>query len=273
MTDERFYSVTTVIKGGVPNDALMYWAVNQTADYAVNEREGWVPLAELNPDAAKRLLKGSRFEKSGSAAARGTDLHGFAEAWVKGAPLPDLDDNLTRYADQFKRFLDDFTPEYEMVEASVYNRTYNYAGTLDAIATIGGVRFVLDYKTTDRPPTAKTRPPYADVALQLAAYAHAEWVGLTPTRRDDGRGQRFYKWSDDIDQGAPMIPVEAGGVIVISPYDYRLVTVRINPFEDDQGGTHDAWKAFLYAREVFRWNNATSKLVLGDVLKPEEAVA
>jgi hypothetical protein len=274
--DEKFYSVTTILNGGVPKgEALTRWVINQTIDFAINRRKMWNQILDDDPsaeDEVRTLMRQARWKTTGKAMARGTDLHNFAEAWVKGLPLRTLDPEIQPYANQFQKFCDEFQPEFKAAEASVYNHTYGYAGTLDTILNIAGTDLLVDYKTTGKDPTANSRPPYPEVSLQLAAYRHAEWIAVTPTRRIDGRAAgRYYLWDDQQDRGEPMPAVDGAACLMISPYDYRLVTIRTEPFEDDRGETHDPWKTFLFAREIFRWAETSSRLVIADNVRPETA--
>lgn len=253
MSDElRLWGVTTLIKLGVPNEALTHWAANTTAEYAVNEREGWLPLAERDPEAAYELLRKCRFRSSGKAKDRGTSLHDYAEQRALGV-TPDVPEGLEEYVVHIDRFLDEHKPKFLLAEAPVYNLTLGYAGTLDAVVEIDGKTCVLDMKTTDKLPDARSRPPYSDIALQLVAYARAEQVGLTPPQQRQYYGRRYYVVTDDIPM-EPMPKVDGALALVISPVDYRLLAVRI----DDE-----VWQGFKAAREVARWSAHTSKNVLG----------
>ena len=55
-----------------------------------------------------------------------------------------------------------------MTETNVYNDTWTYAGTTDLVAWIGGLVHLVDYKTSG--------DLYREVALQLSAYKHGEFV-------------------------------------------------------------------------------------------------
>ena len=126
----------------------------------------------------------------------------LAEKYVRGEEL-ELDvpiDGTDGYLRQFVRFLADFSPEYLMVEATVYRDKPRYAGTLDAIVEIPGMgTFILDIKTGGVWPEA---------ALQLAAYANADYAILGPP----------YRQVD--------IPHIDGGLILqLKPRKYELVPV------------------------------------------------
>lgn len=251
----RLYSVTSILKA-LPKEALRYWAVNLTARYAVEERDVWLPLAERDPEKAIKLLKDAQWDTSKKASERGVDLHRYAEDYVKGKPVPTIDEGHEPYAKAWLQFLRDFRPIFHLAEAPVYSMTYHYAGTLDAIVEIGGRRYVLDYKTTDK---LEGGPPYPDTALQLAAYGRAEFVGFNAARETKVNGRRYYLFDPDDPSHEPMPEVDAGLILVVRPGSYNLVPVSID---------EDVFESFLYVREVFRWQVETSKRVLGPELKP-----
>ena len=237
---EKFHSVTKIIGGGIPKPALINWAKKFTAEYACDN------LAQLNAllapngegvvdrDGAVDWLKGAAFRDRDRKADLGTYVHNATEAYVLGKPFPAWPPLVKPRMLAFERFLARYEPTYEATEASVYNRTEKYAGTLDAILMIGrgphaGRRFVGDTKTGGK-------SIYPEVALQLAAYRYAEFIGLP-----DGSEKE-------------MTPVD-GAVALHLPEsgDFDLIQVDAGP---------DVFRAFLYVREVFRFTSETAKTVL-----------
>lgn len=251
----RLYGVTTLLNAGLPKPALTGWAAKVTAEYAVENAE-WIADSVRAGKSAEILdqIKKARFRKTKEAQARGTDVHAAAEALNLGQ-TPDVAEHIKPYVEWYRAFLDDHAPVFEAAEAPVYSIEWGYAGTLDAIAVIDGRRCVLDVKTTDKRPDGSdgARPPYPEVALQLAAYAHAEGVGIDPIR-EMGSGRRRYYVLDDPDKLEPMPEIAGAFALVISPYDYELVPVAID---------ESVWQAFLHVREVARWSIETSRMVLG----------
>lgn len=287
---EAFYSVTTIIGGGVPKylsawaaksvaelvlddllasaphsrarAAIRRWAAAGRADLAEKQAAGL--LTSLKPakiaplEYAGRWLKGTPDRIRDAAGQKGIDFHDEAErqillaanltgdAWSEGDALPAWPEHLTNHRASFLRFLKDWHPVYQMTEASVFNRREAYAGTLDAVVDLkveslvavlvdrqvpiplwlhhlrrDGADFatlVLDYKSGN--------DVYPEVALQLAPYARAEFVGLA-----DGRTE-----------GGP--PVIHGGLVLhVTERGYRLRLVDIGD---------PSFAAFLHAREIFR---------------------
>jgi hypothetical protein len=254
--------VTTLIKGGLPSPALTYWAAKATAEFAVANHRTLSQMVEAvklkkdesgflrvsDPDAIQSAidwLKGSPWRERDRKADVGTALHAIAEAHVLGKDMPKVADELAGYVASFSAFIEDWKPRFELAEASVYNRTLKYAGTLDAIAEIDGLgvkptRLLLDYKTTGS-------GVYPEAALQLAAYRNAEFIGMP-----DG-------------SEAPMPAVDGAAVIWIRPDGYDFIPVVTDEV---------VFKSFRYTMEVFRWAEEISKSAIGQPLptpKKEEA--
>ncbi len=252
MSDLNLYSVTTLIKEGLgTGSGLVYWNARTPVAWAAENLNAFTELVKVDRDQAVKTAMDARWAKSGQAAARGTDLHTAAEQLALGQ-TPDVEDHIRPYLDQYVAFLERHEPEFLMSEAPVYNVSHHYAGTCDGIMRFGGQTVIFDIKTTDKTLDAKSRPPYPEVALQLAAYANAELVGLLSEKREVNR-RRYYVYSPD-QQHEPMPPVDGGVCIVVSPYDCRVVPIRIDA---------EVWRAFLHVRECARWQIDISGRVIG----------
>lgn len=242
--NENYWSVTTIIGGGIPKPALLPWGIKMVAEGAVEMIESLPAMVAQDPDAAIRFLKGLPYAKRDAAGDLGTLVHAAAEAYSLGQPFPPWTETVEPCMQSFVRFLDDYQPVFHATEASVYNRTQRYAGTLDTIATLrlplheGPFKGILDVKTG--------KGVYPEVGLQLAAYRHAEFIGLP-----DG-------------SEAEMPEVDGGLCLHLTPTGYRLIEVRCD---------ETVFQSFLYAREVFRFLEETSKTILGAEYLPtvEEA--
>ncbi len=252
----RLWSVTTLIKMGLgTSDALVNWAVNTTAEFAIDKHKAW---AELDRDDALDLIKRARYRKSGAAMARGTNLHKAAESLALGVTPPDVDKVTRPYVEQYQRFLEDHQPTFLMAEAPVYNPDLGYAGTLDSILQIDGQVVVGDTKTTEHAIDAgRSRPPFPETALQLVAYRRATQVGVLSEQRY-ASGKRYYLFDPDA-QHQPMPETDGAVVIVISPFDYQVIPVRT----DDT-----VWRAFRHVMEAARWQVETSRNVVGPPITP-----
>lgn len=263
-TVQRLWSVTSLIKLGLgTSDPLVNWAVRTTAEYAVDQQEGWAPLARADRDAAIKVLTDARWNSSKKAAARGTDVHKAAEAMALGNEPPPIDDIIFPYVEQYRRWLDRFQPEFLMAEAPVYNPTFGYAGTSDGICAIDGAQVVFDLKTTPHAPdSGRSRPPFPEVALQMCAYARAEYVGLMSEQRYTG-GKRYYVFNP-AGHHVPLPPVDGALCIVVSPFDCVAVPVRID---------EEVWTAFQYVMQCARWQVDISRNVFGPPISATAAEA
>lgn len=265
--DAEFFSVTTII-GALDKPALIYWSAEQTALAAVHEAEAWQGLAKRSTDDAVEWLKDARFRRPAgarSAAELGTAVHAACEQYALTGIRPAVDAELAPFLDQFDKWLDQFQPEYVATEVTVFNETYGYAGTCDAFLNVGGVRTIVDYKTSAKSFDKQGKPtgPYPEVALQLAAYRHAELAAVWRPRRYEKFRRRFYLLSQtERDLAVPVPEVDTGLVIHISPEHCVAYPVECGP---------DVFDSFLFTQECFRWVNDTSKNVIGRPLEPEVA--
>lgn len=245
---DRFWSVTTILNGGIPKPVLVNWAKKFVAEYAVDHFAALTELVKTGDrEGAVAWLKDSPYRDRDRAADIGTQVHAAAEAHRLGRPMPPWPLEIKPRMEAFAAWMEDFQPRFEAVEASVYHREQHYAGTLDAIVVVGGQRIVLDYKT------ARTGI-YPEVALQLAAYRHAEFIAMpdgteAPMPRTDGAA-------------ALWLPDDPAKTKSGRPYDFIPVLAD-----------RQIYRAFLYAREVYRWADLTSKTVLGAPLHPGLALA
>lgn len=265
---QSLWSVTTIIGNGLPKPAIAGWQAKTIAEYAVaNWRQIGAMLTTVkmravpdagyhiatDPDAVKAAvdwLKGAPWRESERKMNLGSAVHAEAEAVQLGTPRPEPPLTVKRFVESFDHFLEDFNPEIEMTEATVYNLAENYAGTLDTIMTFRwgdlSVRLLGDFKTG--------KGIYPDVALQLSAYEHSESVLL-----DDGTS-------------VPMLPVDGAFALHLREYDPEIPEDRGYSFIPVTTG-QAAWDAFRYVREVMRWMEDTSKHVLSQPITNPEALA
>lgn len=271
----NYWSVTTILKGGLPAPALQHWGMKSVAEYAVaNHKQiaamlGAVTLRRTSglaepslvdrlrglfgageiepvyvvsdPDAVASAidwLKEAPYRESRRKMNIGTAVHGIVEALILGKPTPPPDPELAPFIAQFHAWVKAFKPTFEMSEASVYSDSESYAGTLDIIARVAGRRGLIDAKTG--------KGVYPDAALQMSAYAHADYVGLV-----DGTDHELG-------------PVDFGAVLHLRPDGFAFVPARV----DDE-----VFRSFLFVREVFRWMEETSKTVLSEPFATPESVA
>lgn len=233
--DELFDSVTTILSGGFPKPALVNWAAKSVAEWAVRNQDDWRPIANKDTQAAIDLLKGSPYRERDAAADLGSHVHRAIDAYIVGRPMPEWPLPIRPSMAQFAAFLERFSPTFEASEATVYSRQWGYAGTFDFIATIDGKRVLGDVKTG--------KGVYGEVALQLAAYRNAEFIG----------------GPDGAEHDVPA--VDACVVLHIRPDVYELYPV-------DAGD--EEFKTFLYVAQVRRFVNQRASAVIGAPLNPGE---
>jgi hypothetical protein len=175
--EERFPSVTKVL-GVMNKPALPRWASKSVAEHVAEyvgvtvERDkiGWANIKEYLSDVDS--LKNVPWDYAEKRRDLGSTFHDIAEQYVAGAHIaPEVfADDVRPLVESFLTWCDEFKPEWEAMECGVFNRTHNYAGTMDAIVRVNGRLMVLDYKTS--------KDSYPEHALQLSAYRYAEFLGL-----------------------------------------------------------------------------------------------
>ena len=269
--DIRLWSVTTIIDQSSNKDALINWAAKETAKAAVSGmRSLQAIIADDGPDAAIDWLKGSRFRAGqGQRTAKelGTAIHRACETYALTGVKPTVDAEIAPFLDRFDEWVQSFQPDYKAAEMTVYSPTYGYAGTLDAVLHVGGQRVVADYKTSrdDVDDRGKPKGPWPDVALQLAAYRHAEFAAAWRVRRFEQYRRRYYLLGDNERADAVEIPdVDGGLCLYITPQRCEAHFVRCDA---------EVFEAFLDAVDRSRWALGTlSRSVLGPAISPPVTV-
>lgn len=248
-TGERVKGVTTINSGGLPKPALLNWAGDATAEYAV---DNWDELAKLPYSERLKKIKGGRYEKRDAAANKGSAVHAMAERLIVGEKVT-VPDELAGYVQSCVRFLDDFDVRQVYVEAVVYSETNRHVGTVDLIADVllpdmpeyahigrgedGYSRALLDWKTS-------RSGIFGDVALQLAPYRHSEFL------IDPESGEAI---------AMPDVDFTAG--IHLTATGYHFI-----PLETGD----EVYRDFLYVAEVARITDGLRDLV-GDAIVPPTA--
>lgn len=184
LNDKPYVSVTQVIKV-INKPALQYWFGKQVY-YAV--------VAE--PEISERDALVAPYKTSKKAMARGTEVHEFVEFYKAGAELPERFQDgadLAEYKNAFVDFLSTHDLTLVTTEKTVVNHDERYAGTLDIIAVVNGVKMLIDVKTN------KDGSVYDEVGLQLSAYKHALGEDLpTYALALGGDGSYTFKKMNDV---------------------------------------------------------------------------
>lgn len=223
--------VTTLLGDGLAKPALINWAANTTANYAV---DNWAELTDMPPSARLDKLKRARYEDLDRAARRGTEVHALAERLVQGHEV-DVPDELAGHVDSYVRFLNEFEPEPLLVEAVVASRKWRYCGTLDIVARIGDTVWLLDVKTT-------RSGIFPEVALQLALYRWAD----------------VYIGADGAEHPMSGLGITRSGAIHVRADGFDLI-----PLDTREPVFRDACHVIWVARMTKRWGEWR-----GDAVEP-----
>lgn len=228
----KFPGVTTLIGDGLPKRALVGWAARSVAEHVADNLDAINAMRPLGRDAIVDALKGLPYAARNTAAARGTDVHVLARALADGLEV-DVPDELAGHVDACVDFLDEWHVRPVITEATVANRAYRYAGTLDAVADmrdpfLGDVRAIFDYKTSSG--------VYSDAAFQLAAYRHAE----------------VYVDTNDVECDMESLGITCGYVVWLRADGYDVVPVECGP---------DVFADFLHIAAVARAARAADNLI------------
>ena len=229
--------VTTILNDGLPKPALINWAANCTAEYAIDH---WVDLVEMTPSKRLDALKRARFAERDGAANKGTAVHGFAERLVSGDEVDDVPDELAGHVDAYVELLDRFNVQPVLVEFVIVSHRYGYAGTADLVADFPslGKRLLCDIKTN-------RSGVYGDVAWQLAAYRHAD------------------SYIDEDGDERPMLDVDGCAVVHVRSDGADLYPITAGA---------EQLREFRYIAEVARARERSRDYV-GDAITPPKEVA
>lgn len=216
---DKIDGVTSILNA-LPKE-LKQWAANCAAEFAV---EHWDELTET--PLARRLdkIRYAHRDTVNRAALRGTTIHRYGEALVRGEPV-DADPEYLGPAQAYARFLDRWRIEPVAIETPVCSPTHRYGGRADLWGTIGardGARALIDLKTGSG--------IYESVVLQCAAYRYAEF------------------WQAPGATGMTLTPpVDLVYVAHIGPDDVAMLPVKADG---------DAYRAFLYVQQTSHWLKA-----------------
>lgn len=152
----EYPSVTQITGQLDKSEALVQWAVNSVCQ-AVSEG--------CTIEKAKTAYK----EISQEALDVGSETHKLVEVYIKSGVDATKGVEVSEQAQNaFLAFLDwekENDVKWILSELQVFDRKRYYAGTLDALASIDGVIYVIDFKTS--------KAHYRDYALQIAGYTQA----------------------------------------------------------------------------------------------------
>jgi hypothetical protein len=168
--DRKVPSVTRVVDAVFPKH-LTVWAAQAGADY-------WANNYGDDEDMYNGILNAHK-QISHKAQETGLEVHKWIELWIKfmisgGKIETDYPEHVKIPMQNFHDWVESREIEWLACEKKVYSRSWEYAGTIDALAKINGKLCVIDFKTS-----AKI---YKEYYLQVSAYCNAigEMMGELP---------------------------------------------------------------------------------------------
>ena len=152
---------------------------------------------------------------------RGTTVHALAERLQRGEQV-EKPPGLEGHIEACVRFLDDYDLQPVLAEAAVLHRANPlYGGTLDLVGDMLRQRWLIDWKTLKS-------GVYAETALQLAAYAHAD----------------IYVDATGAEQPVADLGIERGAVVHLRADGYDVVPMEIGD---------EPWLVFRHAAYMAHW--------------------
>jgi hypothetical protein len=239
--DEEYPSVTSIRRmAGLPF-GLHNWAIGEVANHAVDNvflhadrlkrayEYGTADTTTDEQDARvtaemaliKSELRRAATAKRDMAAELGTAVHDAAASDLAPEDVrEDLRPRLSQYLDWARVA----SPAIIGTEFQVWNLSVGYAGTVDLLCQLSdGSVWLVDLKTGGG--------VYADHVIQIAAYAHAEFVG-----EDNVRDEWLTDWLRQISGTAVLHLADDGWEFIALPRD------------------DGAWHAFRGLLEFARWS-------------------
>jgi hypothetical protein len=159
--------VTTLLGKGLPKPALVYWAAKSVAEWVADNEEAVTTMRAMGRGPMVAALKAVPWQERDDKAARGTEVHALAEKAAHGEAV-EVPEYVAGHVQGYVDWLDRENPEVLYTECAIGSRKWQYAGTFDAIMRFRGETWLVDIKTA--------KGVYGDNALQLAAYANAEFL-------------------------------------------------------------------------------------------------
>lgn len=261
-TGDRLRSVTTILGGGVPKPALMFWSASTCTDCAIENLPLLVAASRFPEQLAelRSWILRAHTRKKDERAEVGSAVHKIVEARLLGTTPPAVIEvngeewaidgpELAPYIANFHRFEEEWKPRWTASEMVVANPEHGYAGTLDytigadgligeALAAQGwsidpALDLMGDTKTGgdwDRTTSqGHVHGVYPEAGLQMSAYRRAKVCWL----RDGSR--------------VPMPETnEVGIVLHLRPEGYRIYPARCGDLE---------YSYFRHAQMVDEWSS------------------
>jgi hypothetical protein len=163
--------VTTILNGGIPKPALIYWSGKTVAEYVEANPAEIESLRNRDDVDMVRELAAIPAKVRDEAGITGTAVHDFAEILATTGTVEDVPEELAGYVEGYADFLDRFQITPLLMERPCASRKDWYAGKFDMIGTSpllnDGQPIMIDLKTS--------KYVYGETGLQTAAYSLAEF--------------------------------------------------------------------------------------------------
>lgn len=224
LTGEIVPSITTVIKGGVPQPWMGPWAAKMAAEHA---NAHWDRLARVTAYQRIAEMKNAHKVYADEKADIGDIVHDLVDCWSTGRPYPDPPKEVRLYVDRFIDFLTAKRPRFIENEVTLWSRAHGYAGTADFIIDVDDRVFLADLKTG--------KNLHEEIGLQLSALGHCDFI-LRP---------------DGTEEPIPGFDGIAG--LHLRPRSWKLKEVN---------ESEACFNAFLAAKEIMDWTLNTAPKVL-----------
>lgn len=222
----KYDGVTTLIKNGRPNPALIGWAARETAEYVADNLDIVNALAETGRAPLVGALSKIHTAVLHAAGRRGTKVHAAAEALAKDLEI-EYDDDIAGHVEAYIMFLDQWQVQPVLVEAVCCSRTFAYMGTTDLVAdvvTAGDIGLdIAPWLTEPIPagtalraifdPKTNRTGVWPDAAYQLAAYRYAD----------------VYVDDDGVEQPMASLGIEFAAVVHVRADGYDVVPMNAGP--------------------------------------------
>lgn len=166
-------SVTTVIGLLDKSGPLMGWAVKTMAEYlkSLADKEGNIIIKKAEAEDIFKRAKAYHKEVSQTAKDIGSEVHNAIEVHLKGqrVNLKGQPEEVLNGYDAFLKWKKENGLKVVATERKICS-ALKYAGTLDLIAELKGVLYLVDFKTS--------KAIYDDYIMQVAAYRQASQEGM-----------------------------------------------------------------------------------------------
>lgn len=164
LAKEKSYLISVTSATGMLDKSrpLLNWSAGLTQEYLLDRLQKGESIDEAVICSAVNQYN----EKRDSAADTGTKIHEWIEKYLadNNQPTPE-DQEVAQGVIAFLDWIDKHKVKFHESEKMVYSKKHDYIGRFDAIATVNGERYLVDFKSS--------KGVYNDFRYQLSAYVKA----------------------------------------------------------------------------------------------------